>query len=63
LKNPAQQLADMATWLRNQFIDRQLQTMLQQANQPGLGDAERDQLLRRQQELRQLKRQPIPAPA
>ena len=32
---------------------------MQRANQPEVSDAERDDLLRQQQELRRLKRQPI----
>jgi len=63
LKNPAQQFADVATWLRNQHLDRQIQALIHRANQSGIGDDERDALLRRQPEIRQLKRQPIPPPA
>ncbi len=59
IPNPSQQLADLTLRLRNQFIDRQLAVLMQRANQPEVGDAERLDLLRQQQELRQLKRQPI----
>jgi hypothetical protein len=45
--------------LRNQFIDRQLADSMRRANQPECTEAERLELLRQQQELRQLKRQPI----
>jgi hypothetical protein len=45
--------------LRNQFLDRQLSALMQRANQPESSEAERDGLLRQQQELRRLKRQPI----
>jgi DNA primase len=59
IPNPAQQLPDIALRLRNQFIDRQLGTLMQRTNQPDCSDTERLELLRQQQELRQLKRQPL----
>ena len=59
IPNPSQQLSDVALRLRNQFLDRQLAALMQRANQPECGDAERLDLLRQQQELRSLKRQPI----
>ncbi len=59
IPNPSQQLSDVALRLRNQFIDRQLAALMQRANQPECGEAERLDLLRQQQELRHLKRQPI----
>jgi len=59
IPNPSQQLADVALRLRNQFIDRQLGALMQRANQPECAEAERLDLLRQQQELRRLKRQPI----
>jgi DNA primase len=59
LPNPSQQLADVVLRLRNQFIDRQLADSMQRANQPECSEAERLELLHKQQELRQLKRQPI----
>jgi DNA primase len=61
IPNPAQQLADVALRLRNQFIDRQLATLMQRTNQPECSEAERNELLRQQQQLRHLKRQPIEA--
>jgi DNA primase len=61
IPNPSQQLADVALRLRNQFIDRQVAALMQRANQPECGEAERLDLLRQQQDLRQLKRQPIEA--
>lgn len=63
IPNPQQQLADIALRLRNQFIDRQLMTLIHQANQPELGDEARVELLRQQQGLRHLKRQPLHPPA
>ena len=57
--DPAQQMADVTLRLRNQFIDRQMAALMQRANQPETADAERESLLRQQQELRSLKRQPL----
>jgi DNA primase len=59
IPNPSQQLPDLALRLRNQFIDRQFAALMQRANQPECSEAERLDLLRQQQQLRQLKRQPI----
>lgn len=59
LPNPAQQLADVALRLRNQYIDRQMAALRQRTNQPELAEAERLALLKQQQELRALKRQPL----
>jgi hypothetical protein len=59
IPNPSQQLSDVALRLRNQFLDRQLAALMQRANQPECGDAERLDWLHQQQELRSLKRQPI----
>jgi DNA primase len=59
LPNPDRQLADVATFLRNQFIDRQITASIQRASQPETPEAERMELLRQQQELRQQKRAPL----
>lgn len=59
IPNPEQQLADLTLRLRNQFIDRQLTELSHRMNQPQLGDAESLELLRQQQGLRQMKRQPL----
>jgi DNA primase len=56
IPNPAQQLADVAMRLRNIFIDRQLATLTREAAAPNVDDAHRLDLLRKQQELRQAKR-------
>ncbi len=61
IPNPSQQLADVALRLRNQFIARQLASLMQRASQPETSEADRLDLLRQQQELRQLMRQPIPS--
>jgi DNA primase len=63
IPNPQQQLADITLRLRNQFIDRQLAASIHQANQPEVSDETRIELLKQQQELRQLKRTPIKPPA
>jgi DNA primase len=63
IPNPSQQLADVALRLRNQFIARQLASLMQRASQPETTEADRLVLLRQQQELRQLMRQPIPSTA
>jgi hypothetical protein len=57
--NPAQQLADVALRLRNQFIDRQLAQLTHRASQPEMPEADRLDLLRQQQELRSQKRNPL----
>jgi DNA primase len=59
LPNPDRQLADVVTFLRNQFLDRQIAASIQRASQPQMGEAERLELLREQQTLRQQKRAPL----
>jgi DNA primase len=59
IPNPAQQLADVALRLRNQFLDRRLAASLQRASLPETSDTERLGLLRQQHDLRLLKRQPL----
>jgi DNA primase len=59
IPNPSQQLSDVTLRLRNQFIDRQLAALMHRASQPGTSEADRLDLLRQQQELRHLKRQPL----
>jgi DNA primase len=59
IPNPEQQLADVTLKLRNQFLDRQIAVMLQKTSQPDMSDAEKVELLRQQQELRQQKRAPL----
>ncbi len=57
LPNPGQQLADIATRLRNQFIDGQMAELLHRANQPEMAEPERVELLRRRESLRAAKKQ------
>ncbi|HXR48562.1 MAG TPA: DNA primase [Candidatus Limnocylindrales bacterium] len=56
IPNPEQQLADVTLKLRNQFLDRQIAVMLQKTSQPDMSDAEKVELLRQQQKLREQKR-------
>jgi DNA primase len=63
IPNPAQQLADVTLRLRNQSIDRQLAVLMHRANQPDVDDVGRVELLKQQQDLRQLKRQPMAPPS
>jgi len=59
IPNPEQQLTDVTLRLRNQFLDRKLAALTHRASQPETNATERDALLREQQQLRQLKRQPL----
>ncbi len=59
IPNPEQQLADVTLKLRNQFLDRQIAVMLQRTSQPDMSDAEKVELLRQQQKLREQKREPL----
>ncbi len=59
IPNPEQQLKDVLLRLRNQFVDRQLTALIHRASQPELPEADQHESLRRQAELRQLKRQPL----
>jgi DNA primase len=59
LSNPDRQLADVVTFLRNQFLDRQIAASMQRASQPETPETDRMELLRQQQELRQQKRAPL----
>jgi DNA primase len=59
IPDPDRQLTDVLLQLRNQFIDRQLTAIKQRVGQPDLAEPEQVELLRQQQELRQLKRQPL----
>jgi DNA primase len=59
MPNPSQQLADLTMRLRNQSIDRDLAALMQRMNQPETAEAVRLELLRQQQQLRAVKRQPL----
>jgi DNA primase len=59
LPNPERQLADIALRLRNQFLDGQIAGLTQRLSQPEMSDAAKVELLREQQWLKQVKRQPL----
>jgi DNA primase len=59
IPNPEQQLADVVLRLRNQFLDGQITALTQKASQPEIPDAEKVELLREQQKLREQKRTPL----
>jgi len=59
LPNPEQQLADIALRLRNQFLDSQIAVLTQRISQPETSDSDKVKMLREQQELKHLKRQPL----
>jgi len=56
MPNLGQQLADVTLKLRNQFIERKIAACLQRASQPDISDADKIELLREQQQLREQKR-------
>lgn len=60
IPEPARQLQDLARRFRNEQIDRELALLGQNSERPGLEEAELIRILRRQQELRLLKKQPLP---
>jgi DNA primase len=59
IPNPAQQLSDVALRLRNQTLDREIASLMLQANQPEATDEQRLGLIRRQGQIRAAKRLPI----
>ena len=59
LPNPDQQLRDVVLKLRNQHITRQMATLLQATEKPGISEQERLELLRRREELRLTRQQPL----
>jgi DNA primase len=59
IPNPEQQLADVALKLRNQFLDRQITALTQKVSQPGMPEAEQNDLLRQREKLRAQKREPL----
>jgi hypothetical protein len=59
IPNRPQQLADVAKRLRDQHLDRQVAALKARMIQPDLPDAERGDLLKQQQTLRDLKGQPL----
>jgi hypothetical protein len=59
LPNPDRQLADLALWLRNRFLDQQIAMFTQKASQPGISDAEKIELWRERDKLREQKLSPL----
>ncbi|NBV25109.1 MAG: DNA primase [Proteobacteria bacterium] len=53
-------LRDVLTRLRNDFIDRRMTELNRDLNLPGLPEAQLDDLLREREQLRQMKKQPLP---
>jgi len=59
IPNRDKQLADVVKRLRDQTVDRQLAGLAHRLAEPHLNDSDRVGLITRQQELRQLKQQPL----
>jgi DNA primase len=59
IPEPQRQLSDVILRIRNDFIDRQLAGLSQRANDPATAEPQRLDILRRQQDLRLRKRQPL----
>jgi DNA primase len=59
IPNPHQQLTDLLVRLRNQYLDRQMLALNQRLGQAGLSDSEHTELLKKQLDLRLLKRAPL----
>jgi DNA primase len=59
IPNPELQLSDLILKLRNQFLDRQIAALTQKISQPQTADAEKMDLLREQQKLKEQKRTPL----
>jgi len=61
IPNPEQQLGDVVLKLRNQFLDRQIAALTQKISRSGVPEADQNEWLRQQQELRVQKRAPLGA--
>jgi DNA primase len=59
IPNPETQLADVILKLRNQFLDRQVASLIQKSSQSQTPETEKIELLREQQKLREQKRAPL----
>jgi DNA primase len=59
IPNQEQQVKDIVLRLRNQFIDQQMTLLRSKANHPETPEQEALEILRKQQELRDLKRTPV----
>lgn len=61
IPNPEQQLSDLATRLRNGWIDERIAQLSMRSSLPGLSDSERNTLLQELLQLRRSKREPLTA--
>ena len=61
LPKPEQQMADLTTRVRNQYLDRRMAAIMQRLADPTLNGEEMTKLLQEQKELRAAKAKPIPA--
>jgi DNA primase len=59
IPNPEIQLADVTLKLRNQFLDRQIASLVQKLSQPQTSEIEKIESLREQIKLREQKRAPL----
>lgn len=59
IPNPEQQITDVTLRLRNQSLDRRLAALTVRISQPETGDMDKVEFMREQQQLKQLKRQPL----
>lgn len=62
IPEPQRQLQELLRRLRDQALDREVARWAQRMADPSLSEAERLDCLRRQMELREAKRQPLPSP-
>ena len=59
IENRPQQLAEIILRLRNQFLDREIASLRQRAEQPKLGESEHLDLHRQLQKLQKFRREPL----
>jgi hypothetical protein len=52
-------LQDVVLWLRNQYLDRQIESLTRRAANPSLAEAERGEALHQRQVLHAAKRKPL----
>jgi DNA primase len=62
MPNPQVQLADVTLKLRNQFLDQRITALTLKISSPETADAEKIELLREQQQVKQQKRAGLPSP-
>ncbi|MCI0534510.1 MAG: DNA primase [Verrucomicrobiales bacterium] len=59
IPNPPRQLHDVVLWLRNQYLDKQIESLTRQAADPSTAEAERLSALRQRQTLHAAKKEPL----